>query len=48
VKDVVLSIKFTTNNSELIMATNKEVYYARLNKSSTMKISKVTGWKGEK
>ena len=43
---MVLSIKFTISNTDLIMVTNKEVYYAKLNKTNNMKISKVTGWKG--
>jgi hypothetical protein len=30
------------------MATNKEVYYTKINKCSPMKISKVVGWKGQK
>ncbi len=46
VKDVVLALKFTMNNSDLILASNKEVYYAKINKSNPMKINKVVGWKG--
>jgi hypothetical protein len=30
------------------MATNKEVYYTKINKSNPLKISKVVGWKGQK
>jgi hypothetical protein len=43
---VILAVKFSMNNSDLIMASNKEVYYGKLNKNNPMKISKVTGWKG--
>ena len=30
------------------MASNKEVYYAKVSQGSQMKISKVVGWKGQK
>lgn len=46
VRDVVLDLKFSLDSKRLIMATRRELYFARL--SSRIRISKATGWGSQK
>ena len=47
VRDVVLDLKFSKDNSQIIMASKKELYFANIN-TKRIKITKATGWGKQK